>query len=93
MIVRWLEVEPHEQREMFNLVAADEKRRRNTESRREKRRAAGARPRSLYDRARSASLQKKRATARRLSEQDDLSTSEIAQVMGVSARTVRRWFG
>jgi predicted DNA-binding protein (UPF0251 family) len=90
-IVRWLEIEPHEQRQMFNLVAANEKCRRNTESRREKRRAAGARPQDHYDKARSASLQDKRATARRLSEQDDLSTSEIAQVMGVSARTVRRW--
>jgi hypothetical protein len=90
-IVRWLEIEPHEQREMFNLVGADEKRQRNTESRREKRRAAGAQPRAHYDKARSASLQQKRVTARRLSEQDDLSSSEIAQVMGVSARTVRRW--
>jgi hypothetical protein len=32
VIVEWLEIEPYEQREMFNLVGADEKRRRNTKS-------------------------------------------------------------
>jgi predicted DNA-binding protein (UPF0251 family) len=91
VIVQWLEIEPHEQSEMFNLIGTDEKRRRNTESRREKRRAAGARPRTQYDKARSASLKKKRVTALCLRDQHDLSTSEIAQVMGVSARTIRRW--
>lgn len=90
VIVQWLEIEPREQCEMYNLIGAEEKRRRNTESRRQKRRAAGLRSRSHYDQTRSASLQEKRATVRRLQNEFNLTIAEIAQVMGVSARTVRR---
>jgi hypothetical protein len=90
VIVQWLEITPAEQREMFNLIGADEKRRRNTDSRREKRRVAGAQPRAEYDQARKDSHQNDCATAHRLRKEHDLSTSEIAQIMGKSARTVRR---
>jgi hypothetical protein len=90
VIVQWLEITPAEQREMFNLIGADEKRRRNTDSRREKRRVAGAQPRAEYDQARKLSRQNDCATAHRLRKEHDLSTSEIAQIMGKSARTVRR---
>jgi hypothetical protein len=90
VIVQWLEITLAEQRKMFNLIGADEKRRRNTDSRREKRRAAGAQPRAQYDQARKDSHQNDCATAHRLRKEHDLSTSEIAQIMGKSARTVRR---
>jgi hypothetical protein len=90
IIVQWLDITLAEQREMFNLIGADEKRRRNTESKREKRRAAGAQPRAQYDQARKDSHQNDCATAHRLRKEHDLSTSEIAQIMGKSARTVRR---
>lgn len=43
-MIEWLGITPDEQREKFNLIGADEKRRRNTESLSQKRRAAGARP-------------------------------------------------
>jgi hypothetical protein len=87
-LVEWLEITAVEQREMFNLVAADEKRRRNTNSRREKRRAAGAQPRAQYDQARKLSRQNDCVTAHRLRKEFDLSASEIAQIMRKSARTV-----
>jgi hypothetical protein len=90
VIVQWLQITTAEQREMFNLIGADEKRRRNTDSRREKRRAAGAQPRAQYDQARKDSHQNDCATAHRLRKEHDLSTSEIAQIMGMSTRTVRR---
>jgi hypothetical protein len=90
VIVQWLEITPAEQREMFNLIGADEKRRRNTESRREKRRAAGAQPRAQYDQARKLSRQNDCATALRLRKEFNLSTTEIGQIMRKSAKTVRR---
>ncbi len=89
-IVDLLEITSAEQREMFNLIGADEKRRRNTQSRRDKRRAAGAQPRAQYYQLKNAAHLKKREAARRLHRDLDLSTAEIAQVMGESARNVRR---
>lgn len=83
-ILSWLEITPAEERKMFNLIGEDEKRRRNTEGRREKRRAAGAQPRA-------ETYRKNRISARDLRDHLNLSTAEIAQVMGVSARTARRW--
>jgi DNA-binding transcriptional regulator YiaG len=91
VIVEWLEITAAEQRDMLNLIAASEKRRRNTESRREKRRAAGSQPRAEFDQARKLSRQNDRATAHHLRQKFHLSTTEIGQIMGKSARTVRRW--
>jgi hypothetical protein len=83
-IIERLGITPAEQREMFNLIGADEKRRRNTDSRRQKRRAAGARPRA-------ETLRLRRRTAHDLRDRLQLSTAEIAQVMVASDRSVRRW--
>ena len=88
---KWLGITPEEQRHMYNLIDEDEKRRRNTENRREKRRAEGVKARMQYEEARGASLQKNRAEARHLRDIFGLSTSEIAQIKGVSERTARRW--
>jgi DNA-binding transcriptional regulator YiaG len=90
-LVEWLEITAAEQRDMFNHIGASEKRRRNTESRREKRRAAGSQPRTQYDQARKLSHQNDCATAHHLRQKFHLSTTEIGQIMGKSARTVRRW--
>jgi hypothetical protein len=89
-IVEWLEITAAEQHQMFNLIGANEKRRRNTESKREKRRAAGSQPRPQYDEARKLSRQNDCATAHHLRKKFNLSTTEIGQIMGKSARTVRR---
>ncbi len=88
---KWLDITPEEQRHMYNLIGEDEKRRRNTDARREKRRAEGVQPRDQYEQTRTASLQKKRSEARHLRNVLDLSSAQIAQIKGVSERTVRRW--
>ena len=89
-IIECLEITRAEERQMWTLIGEDEKRRRNTQSRRRKRRAEGARPRAAYAQQRAEDSQKKRSAASDLQDQHGLSTSEIAAVMGVSARTVRR---
>lgn len=67
-MLEWLGITPDEQREKFNLIGADEKRRRNTESRRQKRRAAGARPRA-------ETYRQRRTTARDLRDRPQLPTA------------------
>jgi hypothetical protein len=89
-ILSWLEMTLAEEREMYTLIGGDEKRRRNTESKRRKRRAEGVKPRGDYEQERVADIRKKRASAHRLKNTCKLSNEEIAKVMRVSERTVRR---
>jgi hypothetical protein len=92
-ILSWLEIKLAEEREMYTLIGVDEKRRRNTENKRKKRRAEGAQPRADYEQQRAADIRKKRTSARRLKNTRKLSNEEIAKVMRVSERTVRRLLG
>lgn len=90
-LMQWLEIAPEEERQMVTIIGQEEGRRRDREYRRKKRRADGVQPRAQYEQKRTAALLKNSVAARQLRE-CGLSAKEIASKMGVSERTVQRWF-
>jgi hypothetical protein len=86
-IVKTLEITEAEQRKLKVLIGSDEKTRRNTISRRIKRREDGAQARGDYDKERQAKVSVKASEALRL-RLDGMSVRGIAEQMGCSVGSV-----
>ena len=86
-IVKTLEITESEQRKLKVLIGADEKRHRNTTSRRTKRREDGVQARDNYDKERQAKVSVKASEALRL-RLDGMSVRAIAEQMECSVGSV-----
>ena len=86
-IVKTLEITEAEQRKLKVLIGADEKQRRNTISRRTKRRENGVQARNSYDKERQAKVSAKASEALRLRLMG-MSVRAIAEQMGCSVGSV-----
>ena len=87
-IIEDLAITEQEQGHMLALIGKDEKRRRNTKNKREKRRAQGIRPAGEYQQERQRTQTERRQRARELAAQG-LSRQQVADRLGVSKRTVQ----
>lgn len=90
-IIDWLGITEEEQRHLKTILGPTEKRRRNTNAKRETRRAAGVIPREEYIRAEEQkTLNKLEILIRIMRETPSLSNRKIAKEMGISEAYVRK---
>lgn len=90
-IIDWLGITEEEQRHLKTILGPTEKRRRNTNAKRETRRAAGVIPREEYIRAEEQkTLNKLDSLIRIMQETPSLSNRKIAKEMGISEAYVRK---
>lgn len=89
-MVKHLGITEAEQRKLKVIIGANEKRRRNTDSRRIKRRQEGAQARADYDKERQAQVSEKASEALRL-RLEGLSIRAIAKEMNTGVTNVHRW--
>lgn len=86
-IIEWLNITEDEQRYMRTIIGKDEKRRRNTKAKREKRRAEGMMDRSTY----LAKATERRSEALRMRE-EGMTQKEIASALNIKIDTVKSYF-
>lgn len=90
-IIDWLGITEEEQRHLKTILGPTEKRRRNTNAKRETRRAAGVIPREEYIRAEEQkTLNKLDSLIRIMQETPSLSNRKLAKEMGISEAYVRK---
>ncbi|MGN0998663.1 MAG: DNA-binding response regulator [Faecousia sp.] len=86
-IIEWLDISPEEQKEMSTIIGPQEKRRRNTKAKRDKRREEGMKPREEY----LSEAEQKRAMIRKAIEDNPgMSIRSLAQVTGQSKSAIQR---
>lgn len=90
-IIDWLDISPEEQMQMETIIGTKEKRRRNTEAKRESRRAQGVKPRDEYDNERKAAVTNRLEALKLLmKEEPQLSNVKLAEALGVSEGYIRK---
>lgn len=90
-IIDWLDITPEEQVQLETIIGAQEKRRRNTEAKRESRRANGVKSREEYDKERkSAVTNRLEALKLLMKEEPGLSNVKLAEALGVSEGYIRK---
>lgn len=89
-IIEWLDITPEEQREMSTIIGPQEKRRRNTEKKREARRESGVKSRDEYLEAQKRETEEKVEKLKELMKNPQRTNKELAKEMGVSKSTIMR---
>lgn len=86
-LIEWLGITPEEQRELSTIIGPQEKRRRNTQAKREARRASGMQSREEYL---SQADQKKAQIREAIAQNPKLSVRALAEKTGFSKSAIQR---
>lgn len=90
-IIDWLHITPEEEKHLSSIIGKGEKRRRNTEARRQKRREEGMRPMEEYNQERKQKVESKVEILLRLMEENpQWSNVRLSKEMGVSEGYIRK---
>jgi len=91
-VIEWLGITKEEQRHLKTIITKAEKQRRDTEKKRQQRRAMGMREMDEYIQERQSQKEQRIEELRRLLvENPKMKQKEIADLMGVDRKTVSRW--
>ena len=86
-LIEWLDITPEEQRQLSTIIGGQEKRKRNTKAKREKRREEGIRPREEYL---SEAEQKRALILKAIKENPEMSIRALAKKTGQSKSAIQR---
>lgn len=90
-LIDWLDITPEEQRKLSTIIDAQEKRRRDLESKRKARRAAGMKPiEEELQQRKDKAKEKAEAIRAHIQQHPTATNKELADFFGCSTRTIQR---
>lgn len=91
-IIDWLHITPEEEKHLSSIIGKGEKRRRNTEARRQKRREEGMRPMEEYNQERKQQVLSNADKLQQLIQKNPSWTNaQLAEAMNTTVRSIQRW--